>query len=139
MCDSVETVFPHRKSLTLKQPLQLLSHCWFYQQHFYTFSFKYSVMYIVVKEWQLYELIRYKLAFLSCYRKGMFGNRPGFFLFYFLFFFILKMDWIRSNESGLGFSSLVHRIYSLGKLIQFLCTPLFLSIIGNRACSFMYL
>jgi len=34
------------------------------------------------------------------------------------------MNWIRSNESGLGFSSLVHQIFSLGQQIQFLCTPL---------------
>jgi len=46
------------------------------------------------------------------------GIRPGL--------LFLKMDWIRSNESGLGFSSLVHQIFILGQLIQFLCTPLLL-------------
>ena len=49
-------------------------------------------------------------------RPVLMGNRPVLICF--------KMNWIRSNESGLGFSSLVHHIFSLGQLIQFLCTPL---------------
>jgi len=54
-------------------------------------------------------------------RTVLIGNRPVLVCF--------KMNWIRSNESGLDFSSLVHQIFSLGQQIQFLCTPLLIIVV----------